>query len=547
MILTLSRRAVTAWLFFFLFPAIAGGQLSITEFVADNDGSYLDSDDEASDWIELSNAGASAVSTDGLYLTDNASDLTQWMLPDVTIPAGGYLVIFASGKDRKDPQGDLHTNFSLSARGEYLALIDTDGITPLSQFAPEFPKQFFGMAYGTGTNSVTESKTLVPWPATGTWTVPPADLEDSWRLTGFDDSGWNSAQTGIGYGYRFPNFIGAGGDTILEMRGIAGSAYLRIPFDVDNPAEVVEMTLELFYEDGFAAYLNGALVASANLPTPLAFDSISTERREIREGDAMESFPLDFAGKLRSGENILAFQMLNDSTGSSDVLLIPKLTAETRDVSGGVIVGYLVAPTPGAPNAGIESSGYVRDTTFDVDRGFFEAPFDVTIGSATPGATIIYTTDGSNPTLLNGTQVTSANETSPPSALVEVTTSTVLRAAAFKAGFRASNVDTQTYLFLDDVLNQPAQPPGYPLPWRSRNGSTIPGDFQMDPDIVGSVYSREELKESLRDLPTISIVTDVANLFDQQTGIQVNPQDAGAASERRVSVEMIDFADGSPI
>ena len=547
MILTLSRRAVTAWLFFFLFPAIAGGQLSITEFVADNDGSYLDSDDEASDWIELSNAGASAVSTDGLYLTDNASDLTQWMLPDVTIPAGGYLVIFASGKDRKDPQGDLHTNFSLSARGEYLALIDTDGITPLSQFAPEFPKQFFGMAYGTGTNSVTESKTLVPWPATGTWTVPPADLEDSWRLTGFDDSGWNSAQTGIGYGYRFPNFIGAGGDTILEMRGIAASAYLRIPFEVDNPAEVVEMTLELFYEDGFAAYLNGELVASANLPTPLAFDSISTERREIREGDAMESFPLDFAGKLRSGENILAFQMLNDSTGSSDVLLIPKLTAETRDVSGGVIVGYLVAPTPGAPNAGIEASGYVRDTTFDVDRGFFEAPFDVTIGSATPGATIIYTTDGSNPTLLNGTQVTSANETSPPSALVEVTTSTVLRAAAFKAGFRASNVDTQTYLFLDDVLNQPAQPPGYPLPWRSRNGSTIPGDFQMDPDIVGSVYSREELKESLRDLPTISIVTDVANLFDQQTGIQVNPQDAGAASERRVSVEMIDFADGSPI
>lgn len=538
---------MTAWLFFFLFSAIAVGQLSITEFVADNDGSYLDSDGEASDWIELSNSGASAVSTDGLYLTDNASDLTQWMLPDVTIPAGGYLVIFASGKDRNDPQGELHTNFSLSARGEYLALIDTDGITPLSQFAPEFPKQFFGVAYGTGTNSVTESKTLVPWPATGTWTVPPADLEDSWRLTGFDDSGWNSAQTGIGYGYRFPNFIGAGGDTILEMRGIAASAYLRIPFEVDNPAEVVEMTLELFYEDGFAAYLNGELVASANLPTPLAFDSISTERREIREGDAMESFPLDFAGKLRSGENILAFQMLNDSTGSSDVLLIPKLTAETRDISGGVIVGYLVAPTPGAPNAGIESSGYVRDTTFDVDRGFFEAPFDVTIGSATPGATIIYTTDGSHPTLLNGTQVTSADEISPPSALVEVTTSTVLRAAAFKAGFRASNVDTQTYLFLDDVLNQPAQPPGYPLPWRSRNGSTIPGDFQMDPDIVGSVYSREELKESLRDLPTISIVTDVANLFDQQTGIQVNPQDAGAASERRVSVEMIDFADGSPI
>jgi hypothetical protein len=131
--------------------------------------------------------------------------------------------------------------------------------------------------------------------------------------------------------------------------------------------------------------------------------------------------------------------------------------------------------------------------------------------------------------------------------LVDVTTSTALRAIAVKTGLRPSNVDTQTYLFLDDVLNQPAQPPGYPLPWRSRNGNTIPGDFQMDPDVIGSVYTRDELKEALRDLPTISIVTDIDNLFDQQTGIQVNPQDSGPNSERRVSVEMIDFKDGSPI
>jgi hypothetical protein len=542
-----NRPAVAAFLFSLLLPAIASGNLSITEFVADNDGAYLDRDGDASDWIELHNSGAVPVSTNGLFLTDSASDPTRWLLPDVTIPAGGYLVVFASGKDRRDPQGELHTNFSLSAGGEYLALVDSDGSTPLSQFASEFPRQFYGVAYGTGTNAATESETLVPWPTAGSWIVPSSDLGDSWQLPGFDDSGWNSAQTGIGYGYNFPNFIGAGGNTDSEMRGIAGSAYLRIPFNVSNAAEVVGMTLELFYEDGFAAYLNGELVASANLPDSLAFDSLSTDRGEVRDGDSMESFPLDFAGKLRNGANILAFQVLNDSTGSSDLLMVPMLTAETRDLSGGVIGGYLAEPTPGAPNAGIEFSDYVRDTSFDVDRGFFDAPFGVTIGSATPGATIIYTTDGSTPTLANGTQVTAANDTTPPSALVDVTTSTVLRATAMKSGLRPANVDTQTYLFLDDVLDQPAQPPGYPLPWRSRNGNAIPGDFQMDPDVVGSVYTREELKESLRDLPTISIVTDIANLFDQQTGIQVNPQDAGPNSERRVSVEMIDFPDGSPI
>ncbi|MDB2673544.1 lamin tail domain-containing protein [Akkermansiaceae bacterium] len=537
----------TALFFLLLFPSIAVGQLSITEFVADNDGSYLDSDGDASDWIELHNSGATEASTEGLFLTDRDSDLVKWSLPDVTIPAGGYLVVFASGKDRRDPQGELHSNFSLSAGGEFLALVASDGVTPLSQFTPEYPRQFFGVAYGTGTNAATESETLVPWPAAATWTVPPSDIGDSWQLSGFDDAAWNSAQTGIGYGYSFPDFIGAGGDTGLAMRGIAGSAYLRIPFDVDNPVEVVGMNLELFYEDGFAAYLNGELVVSKNLPEPLRYDSIATDRGEIREGDTMESFPLDFAGKLRSGENILAFQILNDSAGSSDILLIPMLTAATRDLSGGVIGGYLEEPTPGAPNSGIEFTDYVRDTTFDVDRGFFEAPFGVNIESATPGATIIYTTDGSTPTLSNGTRVAPTNDASPASALVDVTTSTALRAIAVKTGLRPSNVDTQTYLFLDDVLNQPAQPPGYPLPWRSRNGNTIPGDFQMDPDVVGSVYTREELKESLRDLPTISIVTDIGNLFDQQTGIQVNPQDSGPNSERRVSVEMIDFEDGSPI
>lgn len=541
------QRAASALLILLLFPAIAVAQLSITEFVADNDGSYLDSEGEASDWIELHNSGAIPASTDGLYLTDRASNLTKWFLPDILIPAGGYTTVFASGKDRRNPLLELHTNFSLAGSGEYLALIDSDGSTPLSQFTPTYPSQFFGVAYGTGSNAATAAETFVPWPAPGTWIAPLADIGDSWQLVDFDDSTWNPAQTGIGYGYNFPGYIGAGGNTNSMMRFNATSAYLRIPFKIADPAAVVRMSLDLFYEDGFAAYLNGNLVASSNLPETLAFDSLSTARGEIREGDPMVRFAIDFSGKLQPGENVLAFQMLNDSIGSSDSLLVPRLSGETRDLSGGTIGGYLATPTPGSPNAGIEFTDFVRDTTFDIDRGFFETPFGVTIGCATPGATIIYTSDGSTPTLSNGTQVVAPDAATPPSALVNITTSTVIRTAAFKTGFRPANVDTQTYLFLDDVLNQPAQPPGYPLPWRTRNGNAIPGDFQMDPDVVGTIYTREELKDSLRDLPTISIVTDLANLFDQQTGIQVNPTDAGEASERRVSVEMMDFEDGAPI
>jgi hypothetical protein len=541
------QRAASGLLFLLLLPVVASAQLRITEFVADNDGSFLDSDGDASDWIELHNPGAVSASTDGLYLTDSASNLTKWLLPDVSIPAGGYLTVFASGKNLRDPLLELHTNFSLSGSGEYLALIDSDGSTPLNQFAPRYPGQFFGVSYGTGTNAATEPVTFVPWPTSGTWTAPLADIGDSWQFVDFDDSTWNTAQTGIGYGYNFPGFIGTGGNTVTAMRLKASSAYLRIPFEVAEPSEVVSMSLDLFYEDGFAAYLNGSLVASSNLPSPLAYDSISTARIEVREGDPMDRFAINFSGKLLSGENVLSFQVLNDSIGSSDVLLVPRLNGETRDLSGGIIGGYLSAPTPGAPNAGIEFTDFVRDTTFDIDRGFFDAPFGVTIGCVTPGATIVYTTEGSTPTLANGTQVPAADDASPPSAVINITTTTALRAAAFKTGLRPSNVDTQTYLFLDDVLDQPVNPTGYPLPWRQRNGNTIGGDYEMDANVVGPIYGREELVNSLQDIPTISIVTDIANLFDQQTGIQMNPQDSGPSSERRVSVEMLNFADGVPI
>ncbi len=529
----------------FLAPNALLADLTITEFVADNDGSTLDEDGDASDWIEISNPGETTVSTTGLFLTDNQTQPTKWELPDIAIPPGGYLTIFASGKDRRVADSELHTNFSLSAGGEYLALIG--GAGALTEFAPQYPKQFYGVAFGSGTNANTETETLVPWPTAATWLAPTVDIGDAWQEPGFDDSAWSNAQTGIGFGYNFPGYIGAGGDTESAMVPTTASALIRVPFNVDDPTEIVSMSLELFFEDGFAAYLNGSPVASENTPDPLTVGGLATESREVREGDPMTIFPINFVGKLVSGKNILAFHLLNRSKGSSDLLLVPKLTAETRDLSGGILTGYLETPTPGFPNADIEFTDYVSDTIFDVDRGFFDAPFDVTISCATPGATIVYTTNGDTPTLDFGTQIAPPDEDSPPSGSVNISTTTPLRVAAFKSGQRPTNVDTQTYLFIADVSDQPTEPEGYPLPWITRNGSTIGGDYEMDPNVVGPIYSREEIESSLLDLPTISIVTDIANLFDQQIGIQVNPVDAGPASERPVSIEMLGFEDGEPI
>ena len=112
-------------------PAFA---VRISEFLTENDGLLRDEDGDTPDWIELQNDGVVPVNLEGWFLTDDPGNLRKWRLPAVSLPAAGYLVVFASGKDRTN--GTLHTNFQLDNEGEYLALVQPDGITVAHEFAP---------------------------------------------------------------------------------------------------------------------------------------------------------------------------------------------------------------------------------------------------------------------------------------------------------------------------------------------------------------------------------------------------------------------------
>ncbi|MCD6392036.1 MAG: lamin tail domain-containing protein, partial [Planctomycetes bacterium] len=192
--------------------------------------------------------------------------------------------------------------------------------------------------------------------------------------------------------------------------------------------------------------------------------------------------------------------------------------------------GYLLSPTPGtrASNrwAGAANSarylGVVADTQFSHDRGFYDSPFDVTISCATSGAEIYYTTDGSEPSQ------SSSLYASP----INISTTTCLRAAAFKTNWLETNVDTQTYIFLGDVLNQDGD--GFPDNWGHAGA-----DYEMDPQVVGP-YSAT-IKDDLLSIATMSLVMDVDGWFDPSTGIYTNASVADAqAWQRHVSVEFID-------
>lgn len=127
----------------------AHAAVTISEFVADNDGGLLTAAGEASDWIELHNSGPDPVDLGGWFLSDNASDLTKWRIPDGTsLASNGYLVVFADSSPVAVTNGELHASFSLSKDGEFLGLIGPDGTTLHDAYQPAYPPQIKGASYG---------------------------------------------------------------------------------------------------------------------------------------------------------------------------------------------------------------------------------------------------------------------------------------------------------------------------------------------------------------------------------------------------------------
>jgi len=708
---TLLRLACCLWLGGLTTSAHA--QVTINEFLASNGGTLLDEDGDSSDWIELYNAGNTAVSLQGWYLTDERAVLKKWRCPEVSLAPKGFLVVFASGKNRAVAGAPLHTSFNLAAGGDYLALAKADGVTIASEFAPEYPQQFQDVSYGLGQNVATNfllragaaAKVLVP--ASGV-------LGATWTQRGFDDTAWTSGFTAVGYETTVPgfavryfkstglvesiddaeaviadpsrqegtagenaavvNYFGTGSDghygnnkpfpgtvvgvdiddfvveatgtvtlpagqttfgvnsddgfkltvggtftlsfpsprapddsfgvfntatatklplrlvfyergggsglelfaakgnlagwnatsfrlvgdaanggLAVESQPIAGgggigyraliktdvqtamkgknaSVYLRQAFTVADASTLESLLMRVRYDDGFVASLNGQEVARRNAPATVAWDSAATAGHPNHQALVFEEINISASlGALQNGNNVLAIQGLNESAGDTDFLLAAELVElkvqplEPR---------YFSTPSPGGPNApGFYA--FVADTKFSVNRGFFDKGFVVTITTATPGATMRYTTDGRPPTATTG---------SVYSGPITINETTVLRAAAFKDGFEPSNVDTQTYFFLDDVIRQSPDgqpPPGWPASW---GANTV--DYGMDPNVVNNPAYSGTVKNDLKTLPSFSLVLDLNDLFDPSTGIYANPGQDGRSWERPCSVELI-YPDGT--
>src|SRR6266540_6215873 len=177
--------------------ADAQEKVYLTEFMAANVRTLADRDRDYPDWIELYNAGAVPVSLEGWYLTDDRDKLTKWRFPATTLGANEYLLVFASGKDRRTPGAELHTNFKLDAARGYLALVKPDGKSVASDFGREYPLQIAHATYGL--NMGDRTLPLLPLNAPKRVFVPTADIGLKWAAPDFDDGGWLAANDGVGF------------------------------------------------------------------------------------------------------------------------------------------------------------------------------------------------------------------------------------------------------------------------------------------------------------------------------------------------------------
>lgn len=324
---------------------------------------------------------------------------------------------------------------------------------------------------------------------------------------------------------------------LSDMKDVNASAFMRVSFNVPNPGSYDSLSLQLGYDDGCVVWLNGVEVSRYNAPGSLTYSSSAT-----LTASRVETVPLA-PNLLVPGTNLLAVHGLNISASDVDFYMAAALSAVDTQAE---TPRYLTMPTPGAPNVSSGILGYVADTKFSMTRGFYDAPFSLSITTATAGAVIRYTLDGSTPSSTHGTVFTSP---------IPITSTVIVRAFAYKPGYEPSNVDTHTYLFANDVAAQPSgAPPGYPTTWTDYTaGTTVAADYGMvdlntqplnyaraaGNSSFTAAQARAALSNSVKSLPVISIVTDRTNLFDPTFGIYQRPAARGELWERPASVELI--------
>lgn len=226
-------------------PKANRAKVILSEVVADNYRSLIDEDREYPDWIELANLGDAPMDLRGWALTDDPANRFKWRFGAATLPANGYLVVYASQKNKTNvtARTRLHTNFRLSADGEYLALVAPDGEV-VSEFAPKFPPLRTDVSFGRRPDAPEQ---------TAYFATPTPNARNSDSGAGFAPEVTFSA-TGGTYLYDFNLRLSAPGTNVVIRYTLNGT----VPTST-SPAYVAPIPIGLSVEVRARAFVEGLL------------------------------------------------------------------------------------------------------------------------------------------------------------------------------------------------------------------------------------------------------------------------------------------------
>jgi len=487
-----------------LFSAVYAQDVVINELLASNTLGHSDIVDfeDYSDWIELRNTTGNAVSLEGYFLSDDMNAPYKWPVPaGATIDPNGYFLIWADGHDAGSgevhPRGywpwanftteGYHSNFKLSSSGETLTLTKVIGASIQVIIAAE-------------NVDPTASPAPIDLPgAVWKYLDDGSDQSTQWRTRTFDDSGWASGASQLGYG---------DGDerTLLSFGGNTNNkyitTYLRHTFNVLDPTLFHNLSARMMADDGAVVYVNGVEVKRVRIPAGNV--NYTTKATGTLASGVYEIFDIPVS-LLIAGDNVMAVEIHLAQPYSANISFDFKLTGALhaatqqdsltfggqlsdvsygRDPSNTANWVFFGDPSPEAENntSIVPAAREVSpDVNFSLNAGFYSGTQPLTLSTVNGGSQIYYTLNGDLP-----------DSSSPVySTPLSVTATSVIRARVIEPGKVPGPTGTKTYFW----------------------GET-PGDLSF-----------------------VSVVTDGANLFDPVKGIYYNlhePVTYGGNGERTV-------------
>ncbi len=485
-----------------------GPGIRINEFLASNAANLADEDGDFSDWIELYNPGDQSVNLLGYGLTDDPAIPFRWVFPDVTIGAGEYRLVWASGKDRRPADGELSSGI---LREVYRDIAGTS-VAALTNH-PRFPDhpdsrhvetELFEAPSWIGDHYGQRMHGYILAPATGTYRFYISSDDNSELYLSSDMDPENAELIA-----SVPEWT-----EFRQWDKYSSQRSALIPLEEGQLYYICALMKEGDQGDHLAV---GWRLPDSSFERPIPGHHLFSDR-ELHANFAISA----------SGETLQLTNPEGAMVDQSPSLPLPADISHGRSIGDPATWLYYDQPTPGAAN---DTPGYgelLSPPAFSAAAGLYAAGFSLDIAADSPGATVRYTTDGSAPTpaspavsgpLALASRAGEPNDISmiptnadlwegeswqPPDG--EVFKIHTIRARVFKDGALPSRIVTRSYLVHPDAASR---------------------------------YS----------VPVVSIATDRDNLFDANVGIYVkgnndNYFQRGPDWERPAHIEFFE-ADGT--